>query len=182
VDKVFIAAFDSPQAFLDDPALASVFTPLDLEVPEERSSDTSYNDTQPRIDPAEVRSLSEIMSVLGEEPIEDGITHRAEIPLDAHLQRFGAVHIVQAVCESGHPARSAALLRLLGRLGNVGATGRMTLVEWGLSSPSVEIRDAAVQAVENWEDHAVADLLRGHAEPVAWLAQYAENVLRDLER
>ena len=42
------------------------------------------------------------------------------------------------------------------------------------------MRDAAVQAVESWEDTTCVDLLRRHEEPVDWLADYIRNVLADI--
>jgi hypothetical protein len=77
--------------------------------------------------------------------------------------------------------RCAALLRLLSRVSQLDAEQRRSVVRRGLASNSVEIRDAAVQAAETWEDAALAELLRQHRDPVSWLSDYAERVAFDLE-
>lgn len=49
-----------------------------------------------------------------------------------------------------------------------------------LGQPSVEIRDAAVQAAESWGDRQVVDVLQNHEYPEPRLTDYVANVIRDL--
>lgn len=170
-----VIAFAATATFTTDPVIASSLAPTELEVPGDQLA--AIEASEPT---AEVRSLAGIVTALDEDPIEDGVTHRAERALDAHLDQFGSMRIVRAVSASASSARAAALLRLLGRSARVDTEQRKALVRWGLSSESVDVRDAAVQAVENWEDRSLLELLRGHREPVAWLADYAANVVFDL--
>ncbi|MGH9802359.1 MAG: hypothetical protein ACRD82_18500, partial [Blastocatellia bacterium] len=82
------------------------------------------------------------------------------------------------------PAKSsgfkAGLLRLLSRQKPFTEAWRLQVIQSGLSSSSIELRDAAVQAAESWEDVSAARLLRAHNEPCAWLADYSSRVIRDL--
>jgi len=73
------------------------------------------------------------------------------------------------------------MLRLLGRVRIDDGELRRRLVETGLASSNAEVRDAAVQAAEQWADPSLASLLRSHKEPVDWLADYVQVVARDLE-
>lgn len=171
-----VIAFATTGTMTSDPALASSLALTEIEIPGVPESITSADDRA-----AETRSLAAIMGALEEEPIEDGYTHHAERAVDAHIEQFGSARLVTAVSASASPARAAALLRLLGRSAKIGAEERRALVRWGLSSQSSEVRDAAVQAVENWEDRSLVALLRGHHERVPWLADYAANVVHDLE-
>lgn len=98
-----------------------------------------------------------------------------------HVQQFGSDQLVQHIVSTKPAARSASLLRLLGRAAGINGASRRFVVERGLASDSVEVRDAAVQAVESWEDASLANLLRGRHEPVAWLASYAQRVAAELE-
>ena len=44
-----------------------------------------------------------------------------------------------------------------------------------------EIRDAAIQAVEHWQEPALLDVLKNHREEEPWLREYQTGVIRDLE-
>lgn len=155
------------------------FSPLVQRASPEYRSDAPATDPQPR-DTAESRALAGILSALDEDPIEDGVTHSAESALNSYVSRFGSLSIAHQFLAVTPSARAAAFLRLLGRCTNLAPGERRSFVQWGLASDSVEVRDAAIQAVENWEDGALIDVLRRHAEPVAWLAKYTASVVRDL--
>jgi len=44
----------------------------------------------------------------------------------------------------------------------------------------LEVRDAAIQAVEYWRDPGLLPILAGHSEPVGWLDEYRRGVVGDL--
>jgi hypothetical protein len=127
---------------------------------------------------SERRSLAAIEQALRTVAIEDGYNHAAERILSAHVASFGEAALLDVVISADAPAD---WVRLLGRATNLGPTFRMAIVSWGLGSVDVRVRDAAIQAVENWEDHDLVGLLRGHDEHVDWLRSYAEGVVHDLE-
>ncbi len=126
-------------------------------------------------------SIVTICRELDDAAIEDGVTHRAEQLVSTHVAAFGDAGLLYAVRHNGAPTRAAAFLRLLGRSSSLGSRMRGELVRWALASTSVEVRDAAVQAIENWFDRTLASQLQAHREPVGWLHDYAANVVRDLE-
>ena len=125
-------------------------------------------------------AMAEILRQLAEEPIEDGVAHPAEQSVEKYLRTHGDQHVAQAL-KSLSASEAASLARLLGRAENVGARMREQVLAWGLASSSVELRDAAIQAAENWGDARLAPLLRAHLDDVPWLAKYAADVARDLE-
>jgi hypothetical protein len=179
-NALVVAAFGATVTFATDRAVASALAPSDLEVPDHgasagRQSVGTYRDT------GEANSLAALVRALDEEPIEDGVTHRAESALAAHIDQFGVTNVTRHFAALSPPSRAASLLRLLGRSEKVGRDERQGLLASGLASTSVEVRAAAIQAAENWEGEELADLLRGHHEPIPWLASYAANVVRDLE-
>ena len=152
-------------------------TPPEAVAPEVRQvADTS---DAPALPSAAQRSLASIRRSLDEISIEDGVTHPAEGRLDEHVAAYGDEGLREAV-QSMDSARAADLLRLLGRTTAVGAHLRTTLVAWGLASAKIEVRDAAVQAVENWGDVSLTAYLEAHEEPVGWLRSYSAQVVRDL--
>jgi len=72
------------------------------------------------------------------------------------------------------------VLRLLARLSPFDPDTRAQVVKVGLKSQHVEIRDAAMQAVENWGEAALIKSLRNHRDEVPWLKSYAGQILKDL--
>ena len=44
----------------------------------------------------------------------------------------------------------------------------------------VDIREAAVQAVEHWGESELVKVLSSHQEDVPWLREYIEGVIDDL--
>jgi len=129
---------------------------------------------------------SDFRSILGQidaEPVEDGKRH----PAETAMASFAKIHGTAALpmfAASWSPlvgdSRKAALLRLLGRCPLLTARERKALLVSGLESDDVEVRDAAVQAAELWEDAAAAALLRAHRETVPWLAAYIEQVAKSI--
>lgn len=173
-----VVALAATLTFSSDAALGAALVPAPLEMPARAvapSADVAMPATR------QARSLAALFTAIDEEPVEDGVVHRAEAAVAAYLREFGASGIVEHVCGASEASRPASLLRLLSRVTRLDAEQRRAVVRRGLASTNVELRDAAVQAAETWEDAALADLLRRHREPVAWLSEYAQRVAFDLE-
>ena len=49
-----------------------------------------------------------------------------------------------------------------------------------LASKDIVVRDAAIQAAEDWEDPAMYSILSSHVERVPWLRDYLSSVTADL--
>ena len=75
----------------------------------------------------------------------------------------------------------ADTLRLLTQLTPATPEWRAKLIEEALRSPSVVVRDAAIQAIETWEEPALFSLLRRHVDPDAWLQSYKTTLIAQLE-
>jgi hypothetical protein len=134
-----------------------------------------------------IRSLSgdefhQILALLSERPVEDGIIHPAEsrIALLVGAQGEQFVYDKLFTCATAATASIAAFIRLLGRVENLSADFHLQLVTAGLASADHEVRDAALQAAESWEDRDILPRLREHHEPLPWLADYLKRLVRDL--
>jgi hypothetical protein len=125
-----------------------------------------------------------LLARIDADPLEDGVSHPAELPLATFAEDHGLACLLDVTLYWLPPigdGRTAALLRLLGRNQKLTTTAaRLALLRFGLASSSVEVRDAAAQAAELWEDPAARALLRAHKEVVPWLANYIESVAADL--
>jgi hypothetical protein len=121
------------------------------------------------------------------EPLEDGVSHPIEQRLKDELMNnpSGAPEVIQRLFDewSERPSFAAALLRCLGRLhpAIVGEWG-LGLASNALSHRDVEVRDAAVSALELWGGDGARRALQKYAEqePVSWLARYMKQVVTDL--
>ncbi len=93
-----------------------------------------------------------------------------------------ALRWIRDIClDSTRPAFAAEVIQCLARQPGVGTAGwRAGLVRGGLASGYVEVRDAAMQAVEYWRDSDLRLILAAHTEPVAWLDEYRRGVVEDL--
>lgn len=119
-------------------------------------------------------------------PVEDGYSHVGEKILEKTIREFGTMAanwlIELLSSERWNASCRAELLRLLCRLKPFTEARRLQLIRTGLSATNLELRDAAVQAAETWEDTGAIGILRGHKESVAWLDDYIACVILDLER
>lgn len=120
------------------------------------------------------------------DPVEDGYSHPAEVSLEELLrvsgQNAGDWLIDVLSGRRWNASLAAGLLRLSSRQKPLTEEWRLRVIQLALSSPNIELRDAAVQAAESWEDPSAAQLLQAHTEPCAWLADYIWRVTRDLTR
>lgn len=132
------------------------------------------------------RIESQVRAALEADPVEDGYSHPAEVLLEKFIRDSGdrASEWLIGLLSSEHWSAGlrAGLLRLLSRQKPLTEKWRLRIIKLCLSSPNIELRDAAVQAAESWEDAGVIHLLQAHWEPCLWLADYAARVIRDLMR
>lgn len=125
-------------------------------------------------------SLDAIHRAIERQPVEDGYSHPAEELVADHVERFGGGGLVEHTWSANGPTDAPDLIRLMGRTPEIAPDLRRLIVERGLASGDVAVRDASIQAVETWEDASLIALIRAHRDPVGWLAEYAEKVARDL--
>lgn len=133
------------------------------------------------------RLISALHSSFEADPLEDGMYHPAEEIIVEALHSEENLHVLEwlrAVClDAARPSFAASVLRCLGRQTEPGTNSwRAELVGAALAINDLEIRDAAVQAVESWEDPELIDLLESHSEPVTWLRDYIHDVIDDLRQ
>jgi hypothetical protein len=160
---------------------------------ENRSNNTGSNIQETNYDEAvsdeTASKVSELTYLLHIEAIEDGYFHPAEELIEDSLKssKFDPNHWVYTLYFTNvdtDPTLAAAVLRLLGRMPT------RQVVEWGLvialnglSHRDVEVREAAVRALERWGGRKAFEALKAHmdVEPRPWLASYIKQVIRDLE-
>ena len=142
--------------------------------------DISYFENPPR-----ARLAATLHASFEADPLEDGMYHPAEVIIGEALRSREAPRFLEwlsAFClDAAHPSFAASVLRCLGRQTYPGTgSWRAGLVRDGLSIDDVEIRDAAVQAVESWGDSDLIDVLEAHSESASWLQDYIRDVIADL--
>lgn len=127
------------------------------------------------------RLLHRVITAIEQEPVEDGVSHPAEPWLAGFLRQYGATALYVEMFERRRSATLvASLLRLLGRQKPENPQMREQILRAALASSSIEVRDAAVQAAELWEDRTAVELLRDHVEQNPWLADYIGRVLQQI--
>ncbi len=130
-----------------------------------------------------------ILHLLEVEPIDDGFTHPAEEVIEKALKEYKilAPAWLQAIYLKNfkRPSVAAGILRCIGRLPDdlVEPWGR-DLASRGLSHPDLEVREAAIRALEMWGGQESAETLKTYidSEPVAWLKKYGKQVINDLTK
>lgn len=127
----------------------------------------------------ETKALEAVERAVSLETVQDGEPHPAEPVLAKFVVAFGAKTVALAIfADSAKPHRTASFLRLVGRIPNVSVEDRRLLASRGLASPEDAVRDAALQALETWDDKRLEDLVEGHADPTPYLALYAHSLLK----
>ena len=138
------------------------------------------------IDEREQKRLADKLHAAFEtEPLEDGMHHKAEDIIEQVLQSREDECILEWLkafsLDDTQPVFAASVLRCLGRQENLGTNSwRSELVRDALALDDVEIRDAAVQAAELWDDPHILPVLKSHYEPESWLRDYISDVIDDL--
>lgn len=133
------------------------------------------------VDAAPERERNAILTALRNEPVEDGVLHPAEALVAGFLSRYGESAAYPALLGPAADGRvQSGVVGLLGRLPGLSREFHIRLVRDCLKADDVQVRDAAVQAAELWEDPAVLPLLLEHKEKAGWLADYVRRVAHEL--
>lgn len=138
------------------------------------------------VDPITCAQLKRhLRNAFDRQPFEDGFDHPAENiireALQTPYQQVVLEWLQSFALDTENPVFAATTLRCLGRVENLGTPSwRTELVRAGLKMDDIEMRDAAMQAAENWEDRELVGVLQAHAEPDSLLRKYVEDVIRDL--
>jgi len=129
-----------------------------------------------------------LLDSLREQPIEDGVTHPGEALLRRALRSYAAEvrawlseQTVSSVSRTF--AERGSLLRLVGRM------PRLQVAPWGyalvasvLKDADLEVRDAAVKALELWRGPAALKILETHVESERWLSDHLRRLVEELKR
>ena len=137
------------------------------------------------VESRQAQLLYRLRAAFESEPFEDGMDHPAEQIIKRALQSSENQQVFDWFenfsLDMGHPSFAASILRCLGRQTNLGTSSwRARLVRKTLAVGNVEIRDAAVQATESWNDPELVEILRSHNETEPWLYEYILSVINDL--
>lgn len=134
------------------------------------------------------RFRNELIATLRDEPIEDGVAHPAELVIAEVLCKNPSAcknWLSRALAEHQvtHASLAASIVRCIGRLeyDQVGAWG-MGVAGDALRHGSVEVREAAVRALEAWGGRKALEKLRNHHDKRPWLDDYVQDVIADLSR
>ena len=84
---------------------------------------------------------------------------------------------------TSRPNFAASVLRCLGRQEKAPGSHRwrLDLVRDGLGASNAEIREAAVQLAEVWDEAGMCAILEAHVESESWLREYIEDVIEDTD-
>ena len=143
-------------------------------------------DQRSSVDPiARAQLERQLRNAFDRQPFEDGFDHPAENiireALQTPYQQVVLEWLQSFALDTENPVFAATTLRCLGRIENLGPPGwRTELVRAGLKMADIEMRDAAMQAAENWGDWELVEVLQAHTESNSLLRRYVEDVIRDL--
>ena len=134
---------------------------------------------------AKERLAARLQAAFDADPFEDGINHPVEEIIARELRKSENGQALEwfkdISLDSTRPAFAASVLRCLGRLARPGtASWRTDIVRRALTTDNVEIRDAAAQTAELWNDSDMGAVLKAHSEPVPWLRDYIRDIIDDL--
>jgi hypothetical protein len=128
-------------------------------------------------------ALARDLAVLFDEhDVEDGRAHVAERVLHRVLrEQAGAAEWCSRAVLRPETRWRASLLRILGR------QDIALVLPWGydlaalaLMDSDIEVRDAAVRALEHWGGEKAIELLGRHVDAAPWLTRYAQRVAAEL--
>lgn len=134
-----------------------------------------------------MRLRFELYSAFDSIPLESCVDHPADQIIERALREYPRDSILEWLgkfcLDESRADFAASVLRCLGRQPNLGTESwRVRLLEAALRTDNLEIRDAAAQTTDMWEDKGMASILRSHEEPVPWLREYIEAVRSNLEQ
>ena len=143
--------------------------------------------TKPSVDTLSEKTLlfHELHADFVAEPVETGMAHEAERTLSRALSNDSNKHpldwLLEFCTDVDRPSFASSILRCLANLDSPGTPNwRVNLVRDALHTGNVDIKEAAVRAVEHWGDSELVKVLSSHQEDVPWLRDYIEGVIDDL--
>jgi len=129
-------------------------------------------------------TLHRIVDLLAYEGVQLGYSHPSEEPLRQIFEQDAAG--VASLLSDLILAKGVGsdLLRLLGRLplesiNLAEAEWRQRVLARSLISKDTGLREAAIEAIENWRDAFGIGLLSSHHDPKPWLEKYARQVVKE---
>lgn len=126
-------------------------------------------------------SIKEVIDILDRYPVEDGFNHACEIEILRIIATGLSYSIYDAYREYSNKKISIAvsLIKLLGRQSSGVFPEFINLFKEALQHEDIEIRDAAVCALEHLCDERALPLLEDYipTEQVDWLREYAQQVV-----
>lgn len=161
----------------EDPVRPSVLELMRLLVQEESSLDREARHFESRL-----------LDVLSLQHVDEGYTHPAERLLEEALvtQPQQAVTWIESAYwhqAASDPVLAAELLKCIAQLPGIDhASWPIPIASHALSSGEIQLREAGVRVFESWGDLISAHYLESYVqdEPVPWLADYARDVLLDI--
>lgn len=128
------------------------------------------------------------MDLLCSEPVEDGYSHPAEqlieeAQISNSKEVAGWLYSVYREQDEKNPSLAADLLRCISQLPDLSdTTWAVHMAADALSSPEVQLREAAIRIIETWGGQNSVHYLKQYLpnEQVTWLADYARDVASDL--
>ena len=137
--------------------------------------------------PAKTVLFSDLLADFIAVPVEDGMHHDAERTIERALKENPEDQVLAWLLDFGtdveRPSFASSVLRCLSSLDPPGTEDwRVNLVRTALDKDDVEIREAAIQVVEHWEDLSLIEVLQRHDEKDNWLGGYIEGVIKSMRR
>ena len=137
--------------------------------------------------PAKTVLYSDLLADFIAEPVEDGMHHDAERTIERAFKEIPEDQVLGWLLEFGtdveRPSFASSVLRCLSSLEPPGTEDwRVNLVRTALDKDDVEIREAAIQVVEHWEEISLIEVLQLHNDEDEWLDRYIEGVIKSMGR
>jgi hypothetical protein len=133
--------------------------------------------------PGWVRQLrTSLGASLSRRHVEAGYDHPSEQTLHDALEQYSAdAQTVLANIVLTRGSHRGDVMRLIGRLPTELTDGwGIALASVALNDQDVDVRDAAIYALEQWGGAEAARLLSAHFDPEPWLTEYAHRVAEEL--
>ena len=126
--------------------------------------------------------LAHLRSSFAARPLEPGMDHPADDIVLRAIWTLGEDQVLPWLAEACANADGRAFpVELLSTLRHLhqprSPEWRANLIKQALASPDVEMRDAAVQAADNWQGAEVREVLQQHDEPTSFLKEHIQAIL-----
>jgi hypothetical protein len=127
--------------------------------------------------------VDQLRKLFEDSPVEAGVSHPAEAAIQTAATRFFSElgDWIANRCPAWDPGFAASVLECMGRVDTPECRQiALQMTRYGLRSPHVVVRDAAIRTLEQLGGNDARELLRAHSEPVGWLAVYAKQVVEEM--